>query len=70
MISPWAVWFGVAFAAFACIEAYAIGTHRIPTLSRTVWRLQARFPIVGFVMGVLVGGLAVHFLGLIPACNP
>jgi hypothetical protein len=69
-MTPWELWFGTAFAAFACIEAYAVVTHRIPTLSRTIWRLQARYPIVGFIAGVLVGGLAVHFFGLIPACRP
>ena len=65
----WAFWFIAAFAAFAIIEARAMLTGR-PTLSRTVWRLQARFPIFGFLLGAVVGGLAVHFFGFIPACAP
>ena len=41
-----------------------------PTLSRAVWRTQARFPTYAFLAGGVVGWLACHLLGWNPACNP
>jgi hypothetical protein len=65
----WALWFGGFLLAFAAIEGLALLTGR-PTLSRTVWRTEARFPILSFLIGAVVGSLAIHFFGWIPACNP
>lgn len=66
----WLLWYlGPVLGVFATLEIRARLTGR-PTLSRTVWRLQAQYPIFGFAFGVIVGGLAVHFFGFIPACKP
>ncbi len=69
MTAAWALWFVGSLLAFALVESYAIATGR-PTLSRTVWRTEARFPILSFLTGLAIGGLAVHFFGWLPACNP
>ena len=69
----WAIWFGVVIASLVALEVRAKVLNRpavAPLLSRTIWRLQARFPIFGFLLGFIAGGLAVHFFGLLPACNP
>lgn len=66
----WGVWFLLAMVSFAIYEAYAIFTRKVPTLSRTVWRISARYPMFRFLMGGVVGGLAVHSFGWIPACIP
>ena len=66
----WAVWFGALLLVFAIIEGVALVTGRIPTLSRTVWRITARYPIFPFLFGLACGGLAIHFFGWIPACVP
>lgn len=66
----WGVWFLLAMVSFAIYETYAVFTRKAPTLSRTVWRLVKAYPISPFVFGVVVGGLAVHFFGWIPACVP
>ena len=66
----WALWFGAVLIVFAIIEWVALVTGRIPTLSRTVWRIVARYPIFQFLFGCVCGGLAVHFFGWIPACAP
>lgn len=66
----WALWFGGLLLVFAIIEGAALVTGRIPTLSRTVWRLTVRYPLLPFLLGCVCGGLAVHFFGLIPPCAP
>ncbi len=66
----WAIWFGALLLAFAIIEGFAIITRRIPTLSRTVWRITRAYPVFPFVFGCVCGGLAIHFFGWIPECLP
>lgn len=66
----WAIWIVSILLAFAAVEGYAVITRRIPTLSRTVWRLTVRYPIFPFLFGCVCGGLAIHFFGWIPACAP
>lgn len=56
----WAVWLLTIVCSFALFEGLALyrGT---PTLSRWVWTVSKRFPLFPWVVGVLTGGLAVHF---------
>ncbi len=68
-MSIWGYWFAACFLGFLALETRALWIGK-PTLSRTVWELQAKFPIFAFIFGAVVGGLAIHFLGLIPACKP
>ena len=51
----------IGFAVFFAIgEGFAVITHRF-TLSRTIWTWSKHFPLLPWIAGVLVGGLAVHF---------
>ena len=59
----WAVWFVTVMIVFAMIEAFALATRRIKTLSATIWELTKRQPILPFVLGLVVGVLAVHLFG-------
>lgn len=72
----WLLWsIAAVLAPFTYFEARAWWA-RPPnvTLSRTVWRLEAKYPffgmLFGFVLGALIFGLAVHFFRLTPDCNP
>ena len=65
----WLAWLSLAFVTFLSVEAWALLTNH-KTLSRTIWRLQAQYPIVACLSGAVIGGLTVHFFGFIPACNP
>lgn len=56
----WVAWFLFVLISFALLEAFAIKTRRA-TLSASVWRLSKAWPPFPFVMGVVVGGLAIHF---------
>lgn len=69
MTAAWGLLACAFLIAFALFEAFAIATGR-PTLSRTVWRAEARWPLFSFLVGGMIGGLAVHFFGFNPACNP
>ena len=62
-MTTWAVWFGAVALAFAFLEAYALVTRRIPTLSATIWQITKRQPLLPFVIGLVVGVLIVHFWG-------
>lgn len=66
----WLTWAIASLISFAILESYALVTRRLPTLSRTVWRLTKAYPIFAFALGTVVGGLAIHFFGWIPACAP
>lgn len=69
----WAIWLGGVIVSLIVLEIRAKVLNKpavAPLLSRTIWELQARYPIFGFGLGFIAGGLAVHFFGLIPACNP
>ena len=58
-----AVWFVAAMIVFACIEAFALVTRRIPTLSATIRQLTKRQPLLPFAISLVIGVLAVHFWG-------
>ena len=57
---PWAVWAVLSMVLFAVIEAYAIASRRVATLSATCTVLPR---IVIFGIGVAVGVLVIHFWG-------
>jgi hypothetical protein len=66
----WTIWLLSIAVSFAALETYAI-SHDHLTLSRYVWTISAKFPLFGFLCGLLVGGLAVHFWwGGIVSFNP
>lgn len=51
----------VAFVIFFAIgETYALKRNKL-TLSRYVWNASKAWPLLPFLLGALVGGLAVHF---------
>jgi len=56
----WTVWLILIGATFAIGETYALMNKR-QTLSRWVWTVSKAFPLFPWIVGVLVGGLAVHF---------
>lgn len=56
----WVGWFLFVLVSFAAIEAYAI-RHNGATLSYSVWRLSKAWPPFPFVLGMVVGGLGIHF---------
>ena len=61
----WMKWYWPAMAlvwivSFAIPEYIALA-HNGMSLSEWVWRAEAAWPMLGWVMGVLAGGLAVHF---------
>lgn len=61
----WIYWpFALAFIAlvlFAIPEYIAFQTGG-PTFSFFMWTMAVKFPLWTFLWGMLVGGLAVHFL--------
>ncbi len=69
-MTTWAIWLVAIMIVFACIEVFALITNSIPTLSRTIWRVTARYPVFPFLFGCICGGLAIHFFGWIPSCAP
>ena len=52
---------------FAVAETYAIRTNRA-TLSRTVWEATQNFPLLPFIVGLIFGGLGVHFFWTCEGC--
>lgn len=60
MNAVWTIWLLFFVASFALLEWYALHTNRT-TLSRYVWNASKRWPVLPFVLGCIVGGLAVHF---------
>ena len=56
----WAAWLVVIGVSFSLAEGFAVATHRF-TLSRTIWTWSRHFPLLPFIVGLVVGGLAVHF---------
>lgn len=60
MSNYWTLWFLAILVTFIVGEFYALQTHGV-TLSRWVWNLSKRFPILPALVGLLVGGLFVHF---------
>jgi hypothetical protein len=56
----WAGWLLLLITSFSIFEGWNLykGT---PTLSASVWTWSKNFPLLPWIAGVLVGGLAVHF---------
>jgi hypothetical protein len=58
----WGWWLLAILATFGIHEGWAIVTKQ-QTLTNFVRTETARIPIVIFILGILVGGAAVHFWG-------
>lgn len=56
----WWVWILFIAVSFGLFEGYALQTDTV-TLSQTVWMSSIEFPLLPFLVGMLFGGLAVHF---------
>jgi hypothetical protein len=56
----WSLFFVVGVIAWAAAETYAVRTGR-QTLSAYVWSISVQFPLLPFIIGLFVGGLAAHF---------
>ncbi len=56
----WIAWWLLIFASFAVLEGWALNTNRM-TLSRWVWTTSKAFPLLPFIVGLVVGILAGHF---------
>ena len=65
----WAVWFIIVIASFGAYEAYCIKTNKM-TLSRTIWTSSENFPLLPPLVGLVVGGLLVHFFWEGGYCAP
>lgn len=62
MDSPWLVGTALAIAFFAWFEVRAFRhPERQNTLSRWIYNLGQNWPLSIWLMGMLAGGLAVHF---------
>ena len=57
----WLFWLLVLVAGgFVVLETYALRHNRL-TLSRFTYNITRAFPLAIFLLGLLAGGLAVHF---------
>ena len=56
----WTIWLLAFIVSFAFCEGFAISTNGI-TLSRYTYNLSQDWPVLPWVLGVIAGGLAVHF---------
>ena len=56
----WTLWFLVCIGLFAAGEGYAL-QYRKKTLSRFIWDGFVAWPLTAAVLGMLFGGLLVHF---------
>jgi hypothetical protein len=56
----WVGWILFLAASFAAFEGSAL-THGKTTLSRFTWNISRAWPPFPFVLGLIAGGLAVHF---------
>ena len=62
MNTPWVVGVFLAIIFFAYFECYAFKhPDRQNTLSRWIYNIGSQWPLSIWLMGMLVGGLAVHF---------
>ncbi len=62
MNTPWIIGIVATILYFACFEARAFRhPDRQNTLSRFIFNLGQSWPLSIFLMGMLAGGLAVHF---------
>jgi hypothetical protein len=61
MMLYWTIWLVVVvIGGFGVGETYALMTNRM-TFSRYVWSISKAFPLFPFIVGAVIGGLAVHF---------
>ena len=58
--SWWGWWLVGIVVSFGVLEGWALQSHTT-TLSQTVWGASEAFPLLPFLVGILVGGLGVHF---------
>lgn len=56
----WTAWIIISLAVFCAGESYALAKGKM-TLSRYVWTISKIWPPLPFVLGLVCGGLAVHF---------
>ena len=56
----WAAWWIFLFVSFGVLESFALSTNRT-TLSRWMWTASKAFPLLPFIVGLIVGVLAAHF---------
>jgi hypothetical protein len=62
MNTLWIVWWLLAIGLFAVFERYAFDhPDRCNTLSRFMWSLGQKWPLSIALLGMLFGGLLVHF---------
>jgi hypothetical protein len=57
----WTSWLLFLIVSFAALEGYAISKTDGVTLSQFTAEVSAAWPLMPWVLGVLAGGLAVHF---------
>ncbi len=67
MSTFWAGFFIVGFVVWAAAETYAVRNGK-QTLSSFIWTTSQVFPLLPFMIGSLMGGLAVHFWWFGEAC--
>lgn len=60
MIWSWTAWLLAIIVSFAALEGYALARGKL-TLSRYTWRASLAWGPLPFVLGLIVGGLSVHF---------
>lgn len=65
----WTWFLAIVAVIFIALELFAHFTHKIPTLSQLIWRWERIYPIIPFLLGLIVGILIVHFFGT-NACPP
>jgi hypothetical protein len=62
MNTYWWIWTVIAIIAFIIGEKYAFDHgNRQNTLSRWIYDIGKTWPLSIFLMGMMIGGLAVHF---------
>ena len=59
----WGIYVAIVIIVLVMLEVRALAT-KTPTLSQTVWTATRRWPLLPFVLGVVVGALAVHWFGV------
>lgn len=56
----WTAFIGLIIVGFIVVESWALATGGT-TLSRYTWELSKDWPLLPFVLGLICGGLGVHF---------
>lgn len=57
----WTSWVVAILVSFAIFETLALKRPNGKTLSRYTWEASKAWPPLPFILGLIVGGLAVHF---------